>query len=59
MPSQITVKIPEAYRAKFNRKREQYDLGYTSFPEFIKDCLRRRFEELDQLHSEDEGVKSS
>ena len=47
----MNVKIPEAYRAKFMRKKQDYGLGYTSFPEFIKDCLRRRFEELDSEHS--------
>jgi len=49
--NQVNVKIPEAYRAKFMRKKQDYGLGYTSFPEFIKDCLRRRFEELDSEHS--------
>jgi hypothetical protein len=48
MTRHLTVKIPEDFKMMWSRKNLQYDLGYSSFPEFIKDCMRRRFEEIDR-----------
>lgn len=50
MSRRLTIKIPKDYKTKFERKNREYDLGYSSFPEFIKDCMRRRFEEVDEAH---------
>ncbi|MFW9799416.1 MAG: hypothetical protein ACFFD9_03195 [Candidatus Thorarchaeota archaeon] len=50
MSRRLTIKIPKDYKTKFERKNKEYDLGYSSFPEFIKDCMRRRFEEVDETH---------
>jgi hypothetical protein len=50
MSRYLNVKISEDFKAKFERKNREYELGYSSFPEFIKDCMRRRFEELDQMY---------
>ena len=47
MTRRLSVKIPKDYKIQFERKNKEYDLGYTSFPEFIRDCMRRRFNELD------------
>lgn len=47
MTRHLTVKIPEDFKMMWYRKNLQYGLGYSSFPEFIKDCMRRRFEEID------------
>jgi len=41
------VRIPEDLKTKWERKNQEYGLGYSSFPEFIKDCMRRRFEEIE------------
>jgi len=43
----LTVRIPEDLKTKWERKNQEYGLGYSSFPEFIKDCMRRRFEEIE------------
>ena len=48
MVRHLTIKISEDYRIKFERKNREFDLGYSSFPEFIKDCMRRRFLEIEQ-----------
>jgi len=50
MSRRLSVKIPRDYRTKFERKNKEYNLGYSSFPEFIKDCMRRRFEEVEVEH---------
>jgi hypothetical protein len=50
MTRRLSVKIPTDYKLQFERKNKEYDLGYTSFPEFIRDCMRRRFNELDAAH---------
>jgi hypothetical protein len=47
MTRHLTVKIPEDFKMKWYRKNQQYGLGYSSFPEFIKDCMRRRFDEIE------------
>ncbi len=52
MSRRLSVKIPRDYKIKFERKNREYDLGYSSFPEFIKDCMRRRFEEVDDEHQD-------
>ncbi|RDE15440.1 MAG: hypothetical protein C4K49_06325 [Candidatus Thorarchaeota archaeon] len=45
----LSVKIPEDLKTKWERKNQEYRLGYSSFPEFIKDCMRRRFEEIESV----------
>ncbi|MFX1369704.1 MAG: hypothetical protein ACFFAY_14000 [Promethearchaeota archaeon] len=52
MSRRLSVKIPKDYKIKFERKNREYDLGYSSFAEFIKDCMRRRFEEVEAAHQE-------
>ena len=53
MTRRLSVKIPKDYKVQFERKNKEYDLGYASFPEFIRDCMRRRFNELDETHKTD------
>ena len=50
MTRRLSVKIPKDYKIQFERKNKEYNLGYSSFPEFIRDCMRRRFRELDENH---------
>jgi hypothetical protein len=50
MSRRLSVKIPKDYKVKFERKNREFNLGYSSFPEFIKDCMRRRFEEVEVEH---------
>jgi hypothetical protein len=50
MSRRLSVKIPKDYKIQFERKNKEYNLGYASFPEFIRDCMRRRFNELDANH---------
>lgn len=53
MTRRLSVKIPKDYKIQFERKNKEYDLGYSSFPEFIKDCMRRRFNELDSTRKKE------
>ncbi|MBD3408351.1 MAG: hypothetical protein GF411_19665 [Candidatus Lokiarchaeota archaeon] len=48
MGRQTTVTLPDDYRIKFERFNRDYELGYSSFPEFIRDCMRRRFTEIEK-----------
>lgn len=54
MSRRLSIKIPKDYKVKFERKNREYSLGYSSFPEFIKDCMRRRFEEVEVEHQKSE-----
>jgi hypothetical protein len=53
MTQRLSVKIPKDYKIQFERKNKEYNLGYSSFPEFIKDCMRRRFNELETTRKEE------
>jgi hypothetical protein len=53
MTRRLSVKIPKDYKIQFERKNKEYDLGYSSFPEFIRDCMRRRFNELESTRKKD------
>lgn len=53
MSRQLSVTLPKDYKMKFERINRELDLGYGSFPEFIKDCMRRRFEELISEYSDE------
>ncbi|NHJ14785.1 MAG: hypothetical protein EAX95_13985 [Candidatus Thorarchaeota archaeon] len=57
MSRQLSVKLPKDYKMKFERINRDYDLGYGSFPEFIKDCMRRRFEEVDNEYGDEADLK--
>jgi hypothetical protein len=46
MTEYVNVKLPDIFRKQFENLNKEYDLGYSSFAEFIKDSLRRRFEEI-------------
>lgn len=50
MTRRLSVKIPKDYKIQFERKNKEYNLGYASFPEFIRDCMRIRFNELEEKH---------
>ncbi len=50
MRRRFTIRLSEDYRSRFLRTNQRYRLGYTSFTQFVRDCLRRRFEELDREH---------
>ncbi len=47
MTRRLSVKIPKDYKIMFERANKEYNLGYASFPEFIKDCMRRRLKEIE------------
>ena len=53
MTSYKVVKVPEDLKHKFERLNKERHLGYTTFTEFVKDALRRRFEEI--ISTYDEG----
>jgi hypothetical protein len=53
MTQRLSVKIPKDYKIQFERKNKEYNLGYSSFPEFIKDCMRRRFNELESTRKKE------
>lgn len=46
MVSYSVVKVPEDLKRRFERLNKERHLGYTTFTEFVKDALRRRFEEV-------------
>jgi metal-responsive CopG/Arc/MetJ family transcriptional regulator len=43
----ITVSLPKTVIEKIDMVIEESDLGYKSRPEFVKDAIRRRFEDLE------------
>jgi len=52
MTEYASVKIPTSFRDRFGAMNEKYNLGYASLAEFIKDSMRRRFEEIRSSHEE-------
>jgi len=49
MPDYVNVKLPDSFRDQFEDLNKKHSLGYSSFAEFIKDALRRRFEDIAKL----------
>ena len=45
-----SVKIPVSFKERFERMNEEYDLGYASLAEFVKESMRKRFEEIRATH---------
>ena len=52
MVSYSVVKVPEDLKQRFERLNKERHLGYTTFTEFVKDALRRRFEEIISTYDE-------
>ncbi len=52
MVDYATLKIPSEFRDEFERLNERHKKGYSSFAEFTKEALRKRFEEIRQVYSE-------
>jgi len=48
----ISVKIPESFREEVQRLNEKYNLGYASLAEFVKEAMRKRFEEIRSSYKE-------
>ena len=46
----VNAKIPIEFRDRFNDLNKKHSLGYASFAEIIKECLRRRFEEIETTY---------
>jgi len=40
------VKIPTEFKEHFEQLNNAHKRGYSSYAEFVKDSLRRRFEEI-------------
>jgi hypothetical protein len=53
MVEYVNVKIPVGFRDRFEELNERYNLEYSSFAEIIKECLRRRFEEIESRYREE------
>lgn len=49
MVEYVSVKIPVSFRDRFEKLNKEHDLGYSSFAEIIKECLRRRYEEVEGI----------
>ncbi len=47
MVEYVNIKLPASFKERFERLNEEYDLGYASFPELIKEAVRERFEEIE------------
>lgn len=52
MTEYAVAKIPIEFRKRFDDLNKRHKLGYSSFAEIIKECLRRRFEELEAAHKD-------
>ena len=52
MVEYATVKIPTSFRDRFVTMNEKYDLGYASLAEFVKEAMRKRFEEIEASYRE-------
>ena len=46
------IKVPEELKMRFESMNRDRQLGYTTFTEFVKDALRRRFEEIRSTYDE-------
>ena len=47
------LKIPLAFRRRFEELNKKHNLGYTTYPEFAKDAMRRRFEEIENMYRQE------
>ena len=52
MPEYDNLKIPVQFRERFEKLNKLYARGYSSYPEFAKDAMRRRFEEIRSSYEE-------
>ena len=52
MVEYASVKIPTSFRDRFETVNKEYDLGYSSLAEFVKEAMRRRFEEIEKTYKE-------
>lgn len=50
MVEYFNTKLPVSFRKRFESLNKKYDLGYTSVAEFIKDSMRKRFEEIENTY---------
>ena len=53
MVEYINVKLPSMFRDRFGAMNEKYDLGYASLAEFVKEAMRKRFEEIEASYREE------
>ena len=53
MAGYSVVKVPEELKMRFEKLNRNRQLGYTTFTEFVKDALRRRFEEIRLSYQEE------
>ena len=53
MVEYTTVKIPVSFRDRFDKLNKEHDLGYSSFAEIIKECLRARYEEIENIYRQE------
>jgi hypothetical protein len=51
MVEYVNVKIPVSFRDRFEKLNKEHDLGYSSFAEIIKECLRSRLEDIENTYS--------
>lgn len=56
MPEYDNLKIPLGFRRRFEEINKRHNLGYTTYPEFVKDAMRRRFEEIEASYREEDKV---
>jgi len=52
MVEYATVKIPTSFRDRFGVINDKHDLGYASLAEFVKEAMRKRFEEIEAAYRE-------
>jgi len=53
MVEYVNVKVPVSFRDRFEKLNKEYDLGYSSFAEIIKECLRRRLEDVENTYRQE------
>ncbi len=53
MVEYINVKLPIIFRSRFETVNEKYNLGYASLAEFVKEAMRKRFEEIEASYHKD------
>lgn len=49
----VNVKIPVSFRDRFEKLNNEHDLGYASFAEIIKECLRSRLEDIEKSYRQE------
>ena len=50
MVEYVSVKIPVSFRDRFDKLNKEHGLGYASFAEIVKECLRSRFEDIENTY---------